>query len=212
MRFRTFAPFAVALAASLVAAGCGDNSLAGPAARPSPAAPQSPSSSSLLGGVLGAVLGKPQMVAPLQRSVPLPSNITAAARIGPLGGVLSIPSAGLTIVVPPLAVHSVTNFSVTARAGSAVAYDFEPHGIKFLIPLVATQSLAKTSAAKGGLIDPLSLYLGYYPDNSNITSVTELLDVHVDLLNQLAVSTIWHFSGYIYASGRSDGGGGDGLQ
>ena len=53
---------------------------------------------------------------------------------------------------------------------------------------------------------------GYYPDDTKITSVTELLNVNVDLLNQTAISTIWHFSGYIYASGRSDGGGGDGLR
>jgi hypothetical protein len=118
-----------------------------------------------------------------------------------LGGVIAIPAAGLTLVVPPLAVAKSTNFAITARRGSYVAYDMEPHGTKFLLPLVATQSLANTNAP--GLVN-LNLSLGYYPDSKNVTSVSELLSVQIDLLKLTAVSTIPHFSGYIYASGLED--------
>jgi hypothetical protein len=121
-----------------------------------------------------------------------------------LGGVLTLPSAGLTVIVPPLAVKSATKMSVTALAGSNVAYEFEPHGIKFLIPLVATQSLKGTQAQSGGLINPLSLFAGYFPDSKKITSVSELLNLNVNVLGQTSVLTIWHFSGYIIATGRSD--------
>ncbi len=205
MRFRNFVPFAAALAASLAATGCGsDNTTAPTAAAPAATAP----SPTLLGNVLGAALGSPTQVTPLTRVTPLTTSQTTSARIGPLGGVLALPGAGITVIVPPLAVTSPTTISVTARAGSAVAYDFAPHGIKFNLPLVVTQSLAQTSAHTGGTINPLSLFVGYYPDGNNITSVTELLSLHLDLLNQLAIVDIWHFSGYIFASGRDGGDGG----
>jgi hypothetical protein len=150
------------------------------------------------------VLGTPTTVTPLNRTSPLSSNLTKSARIGLLGGIIAIPEAGITVVVPPLAVFSPTTISVTARAGSAVAYDFAPHGIKFAVPLVVTQSLAKTDA-QTGLVSVNSLFAGYYPDSKNITSVTELLTLNVNLLNSTAIMTVWHFSGYIYASGRSGG-------
>jgi len=129
--------------------------------------------------------------------------VTASATIGPLGGVLALPSAGLTVVVPPLAVTKATKMSVTAVAGSSVAYEFEPHGIKFSVPLVATQSLKGTQAQSGGSINPLSLFAGYFPDSKQITSVSELLNLNVNVLGQTSVLTIWHFSGYIIATGRS---------
>ena len=110
-------------------------------------------------------------------------------------------------MVPPLAVAKSTTFRITARAGDAVAYEFEPHGTKFTLPLVVTQNLRNVKVDKNLL--GLGLSLGYFPDSKQPTSVTELLNVNVDLLGQTAISTVWHFSGYIYASGR-DGRGGEG--
>lgn len=195
MRLRSLTTFAVAVAATFVASGCSTES---PAAPNPPAAvvPAAPSSS-LLGGLLGGTTST-KTVIPLLRTTPLASDVTVSRSIGPLGGVIAIPAAGLTIVVPPLAVGKMTNFQITARKGSYVAYDMEPHGTKFLVPLVATQSLVNTSAR--GLAT-ISLSLGYYPDPTHITSVTELLGVQVDLLRLTAVSTIPHFSGYIFAGG-----------
>jgi hypothetical protein len=68
--------------------------------------------------------------------------------------------------------------------------------------LFVTQDLRNTQASSGGLINPLSLFVGYFPDDKNILSVTELLNVNLNLLNQTAVFTVTHFSGYIVASGR----------
>jgi len=195
MRLRLFTLTSVATAA-LFAYGCGESPTA-----PSPAAVSAPVEAS--NTLLGSLLGTSTTVTPLLRTTPLKTSITAAQTIGPLGGVLSIPSAGITVVVPPLAVTKATKISVTALAGSNVAYQFEPHGIKFTIPLVATQSLKGTQAQSGGLISPLSLFAGYFPDGSKVTSVTELLNLNVNLLNQTSVLTIWHFSGYIIATGRS---------
>ena len=71
------------------------------------------------------------------------------------------------------------------------------------MPLIATQSLKGTQAQSGGLINPLSLFAGYFPDSKQTTSISEILNLNVNVLNQTSVLTIWHFSGYIIATSRS---------
>jgi hypothetical protein len=193
MNSRTLRLMAVAVAGAIFVNACAtpDN----PVAPQSPIAPSAAASSSLLG------LTK-TTVTPLQRTKPLPSALSASAYIGALGGRLAIPGAGITVVVPPLALTSTKLVTVTALAGSNVAYTFEPHGTTFLVPLVVTQDLSNTQATTGGLINPLSLFVGYFPDSNNILSVTELLNINLNLLNKTAIFTVTHFSGYIVASGR----------
>lgn len=198
MRLRSIKTFTVAVAATFAAFACTGDSPAAPtsAVAPPPAAP----SQSLLGGLLGGGTTATKTVNPLLRTTPLANDVTVSQTIGPLGGTIIIPSAGLTLVVPPLAVTRVTNFAITARKGNYVAYDMEPHGTKFLVPLIATQSLVNTNAK---LLN-VSLSLGYYPDGSHPTSVSELLSVQVDLLKLTAIATIPHFSGYIFAGGLEE--------
>ena len=179
---------------ALVAAACvsTDNPVAPPSAPLAPSA----ANQSLLG------LGGATTVTPLHRTKALLQPLSASANIGPLGGTLAIPGAGILVVIPPLAVPKAQKITVTATAGSNVAYEFAPHGLKFNLPLVVTQNLSGTDASKTGSIDPLTLFAGYYPDSTNVTSITEQLNVNINLLNQLATFTVWHFSGYILASGR----------
>lgn len=179
---------------ALVAAACvsTDNPVAPPSA---PLAP-SVANQSLLG------LGGATTVTPLHRTKALSQSLSASANIGPLGGTLAVPGAGILVVIPPLAVPKTKTITVTATAGSNVAYEFAPHGLKFNLPLIVTQNLSGTDASQTGSIDPLSLFAGYYPDSTNVTSITEQLNVNVNLLDQLATFTVWHFSGYILASGR----------
>jgi len=155
-------------------------------------------SAQLLGGLLTA----PTSVTPLKRTTALDKPITSSAYIGPLGGTISIPDAGITVLVPALALSSRQLISVTALAGSDVAYEFAPHGLKFPVPLVVTQNLRNTEAASGGLIDPNGLFVGYFTDATRTDLVSELLSVNVSLPLQTAVFTVRHFSGYIVASGR----------
>jgi hypothetical protein len=68
---------------------------------------------------------------------------------------------------------------------------------------VLTQDLHNTQVA-AGLVNPLSLRLGYFPDANNITSVSEILNVGVSVQSLVAVAAVWHFSGYIFAGGYSD--------
>jgi hypothetical protein len=155
----------------------------------------SSSPSLLLQGVFIA----PTTVTPLERTTPLATPVSASAYLGPLGGAISVPGTGLTVVVPPLALSSKQIITVTALAGSDVAYEFAPHGLKFPVPLVATQKLSSTDAGTG-LIDPKLLFVGYFSDATQDNLVSELLNVSISA--GTAVFPIWHFSGYIVASGR----------
>jgi len=198
MRLRSFGLAVITSAITALAiSGCANDANAPMA----PTAPVGDASRSLLG-----VLARPTTVYPLQRSTPLANNVSASTIVGVLGGNVSIPAAGLNVVIPPLAVAPGTRITVTALAGANVAYEFEPHGIKFAVPLVATQSLRGTQAQSGGLINPSSLFVGYFPDATNQTLVSELLNLNVNVLNETSVLTIWHFSGYIIATGRAQPG------
>jgi hypothetical protein len=153
--------------------------------------------------IRGDVLQNPITIVALQRTSPLAAPESASARIGMLGGQLSLPGAGLTVVVPPLALVTPVTITVTALAGSNVAYEFSPHGLQFVTPVVATQDLSVTQARAGGSIDPLLLFVGYFPSSSNPTSVTELLSLQINLLQQTSTVLLPHFSGYIWSSGRT---------
>ena len=95
------------------------------------------------------------------------------------------------------------SITMTARAGSVIAYDFAPHGITFAKPLVFTQSLQGTSAT---LLNVTLLKLGYYADPSQLTFVgglvSELTSGVTSLLSWTFTANIRHFSGYIIACGR----------
>ncbi|MGH7619783.1 MAG: hypothetical protein ACREPM_21430, partial [Gemmatimonadaceae bacterium] len=125
MRLRFLTTFAVAITATFAAA-CGDSPASPntPAIASQPIAPAAAPSQSLLGGLLGGSAATKTIV-PLLRTTPLASDVTVSKTIGALGGVIAIPAAGLTIVVPTLAVGKSTKFAITARKGSYVAYDME---------------------------------------------------------------------------------------
>lgn len=182
----------VALVAVTVAS-CGD---ASPTAV---AAPQAGEPNALLGGLLG----QPKNVYVLQRDVALSAPITVSKSIGFFGGTLAIPQAGLSVYVPVGAVLRTTTFAVTAPAGKAVAYEFSPHGARFLVPLVVTQKLDGT-AHEG--IPTSSLFAAYFEDLSDIDTGTLIAPV-TEILNLVLVGTntvrfpVGHFSGYMIASG-----------
>ena len=134
---------------------------------------------------------------------------SASAVIGFFGGQISIPSLGLTVTVPALAVTTPTTITVTAVPGSVVAYEFEPHGLQFNVPVIVSQRLNGTSASQPNGIIPGVLYGGYFADVSainqlNATSlVDEILRVSIDRMLGSATFSVVHFSGYLLASGES---------
>ena len=167
------------------------------------AAPTSAPNAALLGSVTGLVDKTVSFVAGVQRNVPLATPITITQTIGSAGGTLSILSAGVTVTVPSGALSTPTVITMTARAGSLVAYDFAPHGITFAKPLVFTQKLAGTNAS---LLSVPFLKLGYYSDPRLLGQlgglVSELISGSVNLVSWTFTSNITHFSGYMLSCGR----------
>jgi hypothetical protein len=189
MNLRPLSRFGARLLSIFLLAGCARD--AATPLEPSVAIPANPSPA-LLG--LLPVRG-------VTRNVALQTDISVSAVIGTAGGTISIPDAGLTLVVPPGAVSSNTKFTATALAGRLVAYEFEPHGTKFAVPLKFAQDLRKVSLL-AGLTSPL-MDGAYFTDEGNLNqtlglaTVTELLPATVDLLNWRVSFPIKHFSGYL---------------
>ena len=135
------------------------------------------------------------------RAAPLAQNISVSAVIGSDGGTITIPDAGLTLVVPAGAVTSSTKFTATALAGRLVAYEFEPHGTKFAVPLQFTQDLRKVSLVDLGTAPVLDG--AYFTDASRLSqtlgfaAASEVLPATVDLLRLQVGFPINHFSGYL---------------
>jgi hypothetical protein len=186
---------AIALGA-ITLASCGTEHATLPRLQQSP--PEE-ASSDLLSGLTSLL-----SVNGLQRTTALAKSITVSQTIGSEGGTLAIPEAGVTVTVPRGALAAKTKITMTARAGTLVAYDFAPHGIKFAKPLVFTQELRGTNAT---LLNAPLLRLGYYEDASLLTKtgglVSELLGGVVNTLTWTFSSGIPHFSGYILTTGRS---------
>jgi hypothetical protein len=199
------------LALTLAVAGCSSDHLTAPATAPAtvPATLSAQSAAptkDLLGGLLGTVGGLTDAlgltsVRGIQRTTPLAEPITVVKTIGREGGYLSIPQAGVTVVVPAGALSSPTEITMTARAGSMIAYDFAPHGVTFARPLVFNQNLRGTNA---GLLSTLKL--GYYSDPNLLSGTTalvsELIGGIVSRLTGTFTAPIKHFSGYVVTCGR----------
>ena len=203
---------------TLVSTACNTDHVAAPTAPASIVAapslqPRDGASQDLLGGLLGTVTGTVEAVTGtlgltnangVLRTQPLSQPITVRKTIGRAGGSLSIPEAGISVIVPYGALDQDTEITMTARAGYLLAYDFAPHGVTFNVPLVFRQSLNNTNA---GLLSPLSLQLGYYEDPSLLGKTTALVSELVggvtNILSRTFTAPIKHFSGYIVICGRS---------
>jgi hypothetical protein len=153
-----------------------------------------------------AVSGTPvavnERVNVLQRDVPLASSITVSSTIGAAGGKIEIRDAGLKLVIPSGALTQATTITVTAFAGNGVAYDFQPHGLVFNKPLVATQAFR----LRGTTIPVVQG--AYFPDAGSLDltgltgQVTEREPTVVDLQGKKVKFNIPHFSGYLLSIDR----------
>lgn len=182
-----------------------------------PAAPPPSANNGLLddvlggvtGGVTGGVLGLGGVsltTTALERSRPLSRDITVRETIDSRGGTIAIPEAGLRVVVPAGAVDRPTEFTATAIAGRAVAYEFAPHGARFARDLRVTQELRGTNWIGLPL---LNFRAAYFKDRDQVDplraliQVDELLPLSVDLLRLQLKFEVEHFSGYGVSTGRA---------
>ena len=144
----------------------------------------------------------------LKRTKPLNATVAMSGVIGPRGGHLWIPEAGVEVRFAPGAVVSATRITLTAIEGTDVAYEFMPHGLKFSAPVVVRQDLKKTTAGSdAGLAASLQ---GSYFEGALAANLLGTHDVYARIkegrqgkLNANSRSlefTIEHFSGYMVST------------
>jgi hypothetical protein len=194
-RFRTLSAAIAVAAVSLVSSSCGDATA--PASR-------TDAPSALLGLPSGIGGGVATLVDTtlntLQFAVPLATDISRSATIGPEGGTIEIPETGFRLDIPKNALYAPTLITVTAVQGSTVAYEFEPHGLTLNKRLVVTQSLGPTSIVSNLLGQ--SFTGAYFTSRDDIhldgtAFVHELEPTSTDLLSLQLRFSIGHFSGYL---------------
>jgi len=134
------------------------------------------------------------------------SQATSSHVIGPAGGSVSIPD-GIRVIVPKGAVTTNVTFTVTRLPGIAVAYDFQPHGTKFAVPVQVEQPTLGTNLR--GLDPAAAIEGGYFADDAALNQstgsavVTEFRPTFVTPDKAWVKFTVDHFSGYLVSSGRS---------
>lgn len=201
MRITTFLRKTFKLAAILaVAGGCAERP---PLSPTETVARADEIPAALLGGldpVLNPVYGLLTPAKAVNWLAELPSDVRVTKTIGRNGGTLEIPSLGFRLEVPKGAVDGNTTFSVTAVAGSVVAYDFAPEGATFNKALTITQSLSNTNWFLKGYVNARA---GYYKDRSLIDQVLDIVWTSELLSASVTSGTVRfqvkHFSGYMVA-------------
>jgi hypothetical protein len=141
-----------------------------------------------VGGVVDAVVGVLSPV--LTRDEPLTSDEVVSRYIGPWGGTIRLPRAGLTVTVPRGALDRYTRITVKAPAGDLMAYEFLPHGTQFERPVTVAQEVSSNEAA-GGLE---AIYF-----EGELQPVVEVLEVlPTATIGSAAIFRLEHFSYYGY--------------
>ncbi|MEP6495175.1 MAG: hypothetical protein ABJF01_20985 [bacterium] len=151
----------------------------------------------------------------LMWSTPQPV-VSATKLITPAGGTIELPAVGLQVQVPKGAVAANITITVTTLAGNVVAYDFQPHGTVFNVPLKFVQDLQYTNFAGIKLPKDFSKNFegGYFLDSQSIDQTTGLVAVSefIPATDEVTISSkgkygslsfpVRHFSGYLISVGR----------
>lgn len=175
------------LSALVLASACSTDAVSGPRIEVS-------QNENLIGALTKPVFGLLRKVTVGKLNTTFLVAQTQSAVIGPKGGKLVLPSTGFELIVPPGAVDSMTTFSVTLNPGSAMAYEFEPHGAKFNKPLRFRQN-----TSFGDLSRRTIFFGGYFAHESQVHDTFAFVS---ELLPAVSIGgwiefKIWHFSGYL---------------
>jgi len=134
------------------------------------------------------------------------SNKTESKVIGPHGGTLPIPG-GARLVVPEGALSENVTISVTRLAGKIVAYEFEPHGLRFAVPARIEQPTDHTNLHD--VSSPWKDISGAYFESVNslnqgkgTATVIEFEPTLISWDKKWIKFRVEHFSGYLVSSGR----------
>lgn len=152
----------------------------------------------------------------LKRFTPLGTDISVSAVIGKSGGTIKIDQAGGKIDIPAGALDSNVTITMTARAGANVAYEFQPHGLTFKVPVKVQQTIAGTWAAEypkllkgmhGSYYAQAALDSAFIDPDKYFARVSEHQVGYVESNASQIKFYIGHFSGYLVSCGFSEGNG-----
>jgi hypothetical protein len=169
--------------------------------------PTAPPQAQRMAGLRGARLDAPVTADVLQRTAPLPAALSASATIGPQGGRLVIPEAGVSVRFPAGAVSTPVTITVTALAGANVAYSFAPEGLVFANSPVISQDLKNTTAFGNPSLSA-GLEGGYFLESElsgTQALVRESRPTTVYMHGARARWTVEHFSGYLLTTSKTGG-------
>lgn len=148
--------------------------------------------------------GPADTVTVAHRDRALAVDLVRSAVIGPRGGMIELPEAGMRLLVPADAVSSEVTFTVTAIAGLQAAYEFGPHGTRFARPVQLEQSTRGLAIA---LDQPTTA--GYFTDRAvlgdegTVGALVETRPGKRDAVGEKLTFELEHFSGYVVAYGRT---------
>ncbi|MEO7998966.1 MAG: hypothetical protein ABI852_16055 [Gemmatimonadaceae bacterium] len=184
------------LALTTLTSACSDSSITAPDVTPK---------NGLIGDLISTVTGLliPAKALERDRAIGAMTRTFTVTRAN--GGRLEMEEAGLRIDVPSGAIAGTSLvITVNVLPGKSVAYDFQPHGTKFLKPLSFRQDLEGTSWDHSGFKGTLNG--GYFKDPRQLNLLTglSLLDelFPIEIKTHEARFDINHFSGYMVSGGR----------
>jgi hypothetical protein len=141
------------------------------------------------------------------RTKPLAKDVIASAVIDSKGGSIKVPGTGFELKVPRYAVMQKTTFQVKALAGAIVAYEFQPHGTRFLVPLTFSQETKAIVGGSAGLVPLLGYFsspaqLNHGNGTAAVSEISPAFEI-TDISGKKLEGFIFHFSGYLVSSGRT---------
>jgi hypothetical protein len=202
----TFARSLSALLSALIVASCSDASFRSPT---DPAAARSSvaSASEKGSGSGGTLQSDNTELSALWWTRDIKGGTQVSKTIDASGGVISMPSTGLTMVFPPGALTAPLKITITAD-DKYVAYKMEPSGTKFLKDVSVTQLLSFTKLDGSPLRS--QLFAAYIADDRlKLSGKVPVLEIEpsstvLSPRTGLPEAEIWvirHFSRYMLSSG-----------
>jgi hypothetical protein len=152
--------------------------------------------------------GQAKKVAGLERNAVVSTPLTVSRLLtAKSGGSLALPDLDVTLTVPAGAIPRDTmTITMTVLPGKIVAYDFSPHGTVFLKPLTLSVNVKATKHE----LKKQPLFGGYFKSNSQVDAAKGQVGIDEVLSATLRGNTLrlnlWHFSGYVVATGFADEG------
>jgi hypothetical protein len=123
------------------------------------------------------------------------------------GGTLALSDLNVKLTVPKGALPRDTmTITMTVIPGKIVAYDFEPHGAKFLKPLTLSIDVKATKHS----LKKSPLFGGHFTANTEVdpvkgtVGITEVISA--SLRGNILTLNPWHFSGWMVSTGFVDEG------